>query len=577
MQVSSFNSLNEIFFLQCEKYQKEDHLFFNNLNLKKFQTYTWLDTSKNVLKLAKFLNEKNITKGDRVLLVSENRPEWLIADLAILLNSAITVPNYTTYTVNDFAFTINDCKPSGLIVSSPLLLKNILLAAKKINYNFNFIILLNQTNEVVADNVINFSTVIEKKIDIEETKIFFKKISKSLTRKDPACIIYTSGTQGTPKGVVLSHGGILKNCEGALEFLYFIKEQQNTFLTWLPLSHSYEHTVQFVQLSLGAKIFYSESLDKLLTNLKIAKPTIMTAVPRFYTNLVNKIKINLQNQSSLKKIIFNKTLELGEKKVLFKEMSFFEKLINFILDIIVRKKIKNQFGGKIKAFISGGGPLDYNVGIFLNSLGLPTLQGYGLTEASPVVSCNSIDKIKIETVGKIFKDVEVKIANDGEILVKGENVMLGYWNNKNETEKILRDNWLYTGDIGEIDQEGYLKITDRKKDIIVNAGGDNIAPSKIENLLANYPEIIQSYIYGDKKNYLVALIVVGKELEDRKNKIQFIIDKVNNDLSIIEKIKKFIIIDDPFTIENEMLTPTMKIRRHQVKKAFGDQLEKLYF
>jgi long-chain acyl-CoA synthetase len=577
MQVSSFNSLNEIFFLQCEKYQKEDHLFFNNLNLKKFQTYTWLDTSHNVLKLAKFLNEKNITKGDRVLLVSENRPEWLIADLAILLNSAITVPNYTTYTVNDFAFTINDCKPSGLIVSSPLLLKNILLAAKKINYNFNFIILLNQTNDVVADNVINFSTVIEKKIDIEETKIFFKKISKSLTRKDPACIIYTSGTQGTPKGVVLSHGGILKNCEGALEFLYFIKEQQNTFLTWLPLSHSYEHTVQFVQLSLGAKIFYSESLDKLLTNLKIAKPTIMTAVPRFYTNLVNKIKINLQNQSSLKKIIFNKTLELGEKKVLFKEMSFFEKFINFILDIIVRKKIKNQFGGKIKAFISGGGPLDYNVGIFLNSLGLPTLQGYGLTEASPVVSCNSIDKIKIETVGKIFKDVEVKIAKDGEILVKGENVMLGYWNNKNETEKILRDNWLYTGDIGEIDQEGYLKITDRKKDIIVNAGGDNIAPSKIENLLANYPEIIQSYIYGDKKNYLVALIVVGKELEDRKNKIQFIIDKVNNDLSIIEKIKKFIIIDVPFTIENEMLTPTMKIRRHQVKKAFGDQLEKLYF
>ena len=577
MQISSYNSLNEIFFLQFEKYQNEDHLFFNNLNLKKFQTYTWADTNNNVLKLAKFLNEKKIIKGDRVLLVSENRPEWLIADLAILLNSGITVPNYTTYTVNDFAFTINDCKPSGLIVSSTLLLKNILLAAKKINYNFNFIILLNETNEVVADNVINFSTIIEKKIDIEETKIFFKKINTSLIRKDPACIIYTSGTQGTPKGVVLSHGGILKNCEGALEFLYFIKEQQNTFLTWLPLSHSYEHTVQFVQLSLGAKIFYSESLDKLLTNLKIAKPTIMTAVPRFYTNLVNKIKINLQNQSSLKKIIFNKTLELGEKKVLFKEMSFFEKFINFILDIIVRKKIKNQFGGKIKAFISGGGPLDYNVGIFLNSLGLPTLQGYGLTEASPVVSCNSIDKIKIETVGKIFKDVEVKIANDGEILVKGENVMLGYWNNKNETEKILRDNWLYTGDIGEIDQEGYLKITDRKKDIIVNAGGDNIAPSKIENLLANYPEIIQSYIYGDKKNYLVALIVVGKELEDRKNKIQFIIDKVNNDLSIIEKIKKFIIIDDPFTIENEMLTPTMKIRRHQVKKAFGDQLEKLYF
>ncbi|MEY3908039.1 MAG: hypothetical protein RLZ52_1110 [Pseudomonadota bacterium] len=576
MQISSFNNLNEIFFLQCEKYQKEDHLFFNNLNLKKFQTYSWSDSKNNVLKLAKFLNEKKINKGDRILLVSENRPEWLIADLAILLNSAITVPNYTTYTINDFAFTINDCKPSGLIVSNIQLLKNILLATKKINFNFNFIILLNEDNEF-EENVINFSDIIKKEIDIEETKIFFKEINKSLTRKDPACIIYTSGTQGTPKGVVLSHGGILKNCEGALEFLNFIKDEKNTFLTWLPLSHSYEHTVQFVQLSLGAKIFYSESLDKLLTNLKIAKPTIMTAVPRFYTNLVHKIKINLQNQSNFKKIIFKKTLELGEKKILLKEMSFFEKFINFILDIIVRKKIKDQFGGKIKAFISGGGPLDYNVGIFLNSLGLPTLQGYGLTEASPVVSCNSIDKIKVDTVGKIFKDVEIKIASDGEILVKGENIMLGYWNNKIETDKILKDNWLYTGDIGEIDQEGYLKITDRKKDIIVNAGGDNIAPSKIENLLANYPDIIQSYIYGDKKNYLVALIVVAKDLEDRNNKIQSIINKVNDELSVIEKIKKFIIIDDPFTIDNEMLTPTMKIRRHKVKKVFGDQLEKLYF
>ena len=577
MQISSFKNLNEIFFLQYEDHKKDDHLLFNNLNLKKFQTYTWQDTRSNVLKLANFLNSKNIKKADRVLLVSENRPEWLIADLAILLNAAITVPNYTTYTVNDFAFTINDSKPAGLIVSSSNLLKNILLAAKKINYNFNFIILLNECAESIESNIINFSEIVNKEIDLDKEQKFFFENNKNLNRQDPACIIYTSGTQGTPKGVVLSHGGILKNCEGALKFLDFVKGKKNTFLTWLPLSHSYEHTVQFAQLSLGAKIFYSESLDKLLSNLKIAKPTIMTAVPRFYTNLMHKIKINLQTQSNFKKIIFQKTLDLGEKKFLNKNMSFFEKCINFILDFIVRKKIKNQFGGKIRAFISGGGPLDYNVGVFLNSLGLPTLQGYGLTEASPIVSCNPISKIKIDTVGKIFKDVEVKIAQDGEILVKGENVMIGYWNNKEETNRILKDSWLYTGDIGEIDSEGYLKITDRKKDIIVNAGGDNIAPSKIENLLSNYPDIIQSYVYGDKKNYLVALIVVAKELENKKDKVQFFVDKVNSELSIIEKIKKFIIIDTPFTVENEMLTPTMKIRRHQVKKIFGDQLEKLYF
>ena len=577
MQISSFKNLNEIFFLQYEDHKKDDHLLFNNLNLKKFQTYTWQDTRSNVLKLANFLNSKNIKKADRVLLVSENRPEWLIADLAILLNAAITVPNYTTYTVNDFAFTINDSKPAGLIVSSSNLLKNILLAAKKINYNFNFIIVLNESAEDLGSNIINFSEIVNKEIDLDKEQNFFFENNKNLNRQDPACIIYTSGTQGTPKGVVLSHGGILKNCEGALKFLDFVKGKKNTFLTWLPLSHSYEHTVQFAQLSLGAKIFYSESLDKLLSNLKIAKPTIMTAVPRFYTNLMHKIKINLQTQSNFKKIIFQKTLDLGEKKFLNKNMSFFEKCINFILDFIVRKKIKNQFGGKIRAFISGGGPLDYNVGVFLNSLGLPTLQGYGLTEASPIVSCNPISKIKIDTVGKIFKDVEVKIAQDGEILVKGENVMIGYWNNKEETNRILKDSWLYTGDIGEIDSEGYLKITDRKKDIIVNAGGDNIAPSKIENLLSNYPDIIQSYVYGDKKNYLVALIVVAKELENKKDKVQFFVDKVNSELSIIEKIKKFIIIDTPFTVENEMLTPTMKIRRHQVKKIFGNQLEKLYF
>jgi long-chain acyl-CoA synthetase len=577
MQISSFKNLNEIFFSQYENHKKDDHLFFNNLNLKKFQTYTWQDTRNNILQLASFLNSKNLKKGDRVLLVSENRPEWLIADLAVLLNSAITVPNYTTYTMNDFGFAINDSKPVGLIVSSSNLLKNILLAAKKINYNFTFIILFNDQDKDIPTNVINFSQIINNEIDFDKTKNFFFENNKNLNRQDPACIIYTSGTQGTPKGVVLSHGGILKNCEGALELLDFVKEKKNTFLTWLPLSHSYEHTVQFVQLSLGAKIFYSESLDKLFSNLKIAKPTIMTAVPRFFTNVMHKIKINLQNQNKLKKYFFQKTLYLGEKKFLNKKMSFFEKLLDYILDSIVRKKIKNQFGGRIEAFISGGGPLDYNVGIFLNSLGIPTLQGYGLTETSPVVSANPINKIKIDTVGKIFKDVEVKIAEDGEILVKGENVMIGYWNNKAETDKILKNAWLYTGDIGEIDNEGYLKITDRKKDIIVSAGGDNVAPSKIENLLLNHPDILQSYIYGDKKNYLVALIVVPKELEDKKNRVQFIINKVNDELSIVEKIKKFIIIDTPFTVENEMLTPTMKIRKHQVKKIFEHQLEKLYF
>ena len=272
MKISNFKNLNEISYFQFQKFNKEEHLYFNNPNLKKLEIYTWSETRSYSLKLAKYLNEKNVNKGDRVLIVSENRPEWLIVDLAILFNGAIAVPNYTTYTINDFAFTINDCKPVGLIVSNDQLLNTVLEACKKINYKFNFIIYLNQNKFEAAQNIINFSDIKKNSIDEEVVLSFFKDKNKDLLRIDPACIIYTSGTQGTPKGVILSHGGILKNCEGALEFLDFIKNSRSTFLTWLPLSHSYEHTVQFVQLTLGAKIFYSESLDKLMSNLKIAKP-----------------------------------------------------------------------------------------------------------------------------------------------------------------------------------------------------------------------------------------------------------------------------------------------------------------
>lgn len=573
MQISLLKNLNELLLIKINQNLSKDHLFFNNENIKKFQKYSWQDTKNHISKIANFLKNKNLKKGERVLLVSENRPEWLISDYAIMLNGGITVPNYTTYSINDYVFTINDCKPKGVIVSNTVLLKKILAAIEKINYKFDFIIFLNKEKDSF-NNYTNYESIInscEKEEPIE--KINF---NNNIIRSDPACIIYTSGTQGNPKGVVLSHGGILKNCEGSLDFLKFLENKQNTFLTWLPLSHAYEHTVQFVQIVISAKIYYSESLEKLFTNFKIAKPTIMTAVPRFYINIVNKIKISVANQNKFNKKIFEKTLNIGKKIFLGERISLYEKIINFFLEAVVRNKIKKQFGGKILAFISGGGPLDYNVGVFMNSIGLKTLQGYGLTECSPIVSCNPINKIKLETVGKIFKDIEVKISNDGEILVKGENLMLGYWNNKEDTNKVLKDNWLSTGDIGEIDQEGYLKITDRKKDIIVNSGGDNISPSKIENLLNNYPEILQSYIYGDNKNYLVALIVVEKNTNNVKNKIQNIIDTINKNLMISERIKKFEIIDKVFSVDNGMLTPTMKIRRHQIKKIYGNKLEQLY-
>ena len=375
---------------------------------------------------------------------------------------------------------------------------------------------------------------------------------------------------------MLSHGGILSNCNGAYNLIKKLRTKKPKFLTWLPLSHSYEHTVQFVQIALGAQIFYAESIDKLIQNMMYCSPEIMTAVPRFYQNLYQKINTTFGKEKGLKKFLINKTINLGKKKLNKEKLSLSENFINFICEKLVRKKIKDKFGGSLKAFISGGGALDKEVGSFLNAIGLPTLQGYGLTETSPVVSCNSINEIKVETVGKPFKENLVKIAEDGEILVKGENVMIGYWKNETETKKVLKNGWLYTGDIGEFDGE-FLKITDRKKDIIITPGGENISPIKIENDINKSVLIEQSLVYGDNKPYLVSLIVLSSEYKDAsKEKIQQEIEKINLNLSKIEKVKKFIIIKDQFSIENNMMTPTLKLKRYKIIKKYKTELENLF-
>jgi long-chain acyl-CoA synthetase len=342
------------------------------------------------------------------------------------------------------------------------------------------------------------------------------------------------------------------------------------------LSHSYEHTIQFVQIAVAAKVFYAESIEKLIKNMSECSPEIMTAVPRFYQNLYQKINTTFSKATGLKKILVNNTIHLGKKRLLKNKLSLIEKFINFICEKLVRKKIKKQFGGNLRAFVSGGGALDKEVGSFLNSIGLPTLQGYGLTETSPVVSCNPINDIRVETVGPPFKGNLVKIADDGEILIKGENVMLGYWRNDEETNKVLKDGWLHTGDIGEFDN-GFLKITDRKKDIIITPGGDNISPVKIENDLTKIDFIEQALVYGDGKQFLVSLIVLSTDQKNLTNeKIQEEIEKINKKLSKMEEIKKFIVIKEQFTIENGMMTPTLKLKRYKIIKKYQTELENLY-
>ncbi len=574
MELNKLNSLVELFFEICKKKTINDP-FLEWLKPKQNKNfYTWDEVDKRIRVLSKHLN-KNLSSGERIVLLSENRPEWLIADLAIMNAGGVTVPLFTTYSEKDYEYIINDCKPKIFIISNVEQYKKIqkFISKESLIISFeNF----NRYNDSDIHDISTLEEIFELYSVIPEFSQQIKlDYNKNLKRNNLACIIYTSGTTGNPKGVMLSHGGILSNCEGAKEILSTLtKNTKPVFLTWLPLSHSYEHTVQYVQILLGAKIFYAESLEKLLPNMAIAKPTIMTAVPRFYQNLYSKISLNFSKQKGFKKKLIENTISIGTKILNKQKLDSKEKIINFICEKLVRKKIKNQFGGKLKAFVSGGGALDQKIGEFLNSIGLPTLQGYGLTETSPVVSCNIPGKIKIETVGPPFKTNQVKIANDGEILVKGENVMLGYWNMKKETNDIIKDGWLHTGDIGEITKDGSLKITDRKKEIIVNLGGDNISPSKIENLLCLNEKIKQSFVYGDKKTYLVALIV--SETDENKKEIEFYLETLNKTLSLVEKIKKFKLIKEEFTIENGMLTPTLKLKRKKILEKYKEDLENFY-
>ena len=567
MKIDNIKNLLELFQHQYQKKNKED-IFLKSLKRPQ-KEYSWESVYLNIIKLSEEIN-KYINKGDRCLLVSENRPEWLISDLSIMLSGGITVPAYTTYTERDYEYIINDCTPSILIISDKTLYSKIKTIIPKKKF-IKKIIFFESIDDFDSTFHLNIDEIFEKKISI--SKDFF---NLDIQRKDTACIIYTSGTQGNPKGVMLSHGGILNNCEGANLLLKEFISKIPKFLTWLPLSHSYEHTVQFVQIVVGAQVFYAESIDKLIKNMGDCSPEIMTAVPRFYQNLYQKINSTFAKSKGLKKLLVNQTVILGRKKLNKEKLLLSESIVNFICEALVRKKIKRQFGGNLKAFISGGGALDYEVGSFLNAIGLPTLQGYGLTETSPVVSCNSIKDIRVDTVGKPFMGNSVKLANDGEILIKGENVMLGYWKNEEETNKVLKNGWLSTGDIGEFDGE-FLKITDRKKDIIITPGGDNISPIKIENDLNKSKYIEQSLVCGDNKPFLVALLVLSPEYNDISvEEVQIELEKININLSRIEKIKKFLIIKKQFTIENNMMTPTLKLKRYKIIETYKNEIEKLF-
>jgi long-chain acyl-CoA synthetase len=530
-----------------------------------------------------------VSKGDRVALVAESRPEWMIADIAIMATGGIAVPAYTTNQVSDHVHVLRDSGAKGAIVSGPALAKNLLPAA--VEAGLDFIVAMEPLTEAPDGIAIHLWD------DVIAAHGGNAPDASGVARTDTSCLIYTSGTGGVPKGVMLSHGAIISNCKGAYDLLLNLGLDDEKFLSFLPLSHSYEHTAGLMfPLSIKAQIYYAEGVDKLAANMQEVSPTIMTAVPRLYETMHGRILRGVQQKGGLSEKLFMKAVETGRKKYKGKRLGLGEALLDPLLTKLVRKKVAGRFGGRLKAMVSGGAPLNYDIGTFFKALDVPLLQGYGQTESAPIISCNLPHRNKIHTVGPKFVDVDLKIAEDGEILVKGELVMQGYWNMPDATAEAITDGWLHTGDIGEIDEDGYLMITDRKKDIIVNSGGDNIAPQRIEGFLTLQPEIAQAMVYGDRKPHLVALIVPdpdfmadwakanGKpkdvaalaEDEDFRSAISAAIDRVNEDLSVIERVRRLIVVAEAFSIENEMMTPSMKIRRHVIKDRYGDALEALY-
>ena len=545
-----------------------------------WEPISWSEAARQVAAFADSLKRIGIEPGDRVMLVSENRPEWLIADLGIMAAGAVTVPAYTTNTTRDHTHILGNSGAKAVIVSSQKLARN-LIPAVLFSSECHHVIGIEDIRTGQAPGTVDFHHWDELVGGQPDLKALEQRM-QSVGRKDLACIIYTSGTGGAPRGVMQHHGSILANCAGAADIISTdFGWDDEIFLSFLPASHAYEHTGgQHFPIGLGAQIYYAESLEKLAANIEEVRPTIMVVVPRLFEMLRARILKTIEASGGISQYLLRRALSIGTRKYEDRRNPL-DLPMDGILSLTLRKKVRAKFGGRMKAMVSGGAPLNPEVGLFFQSLGLTFLQGYGQTEAGPVISCNRPSAgLRMDSVGPPVKDCEVRIADDGEIMVRGELVMHGYWHNPDETARVLSDDgWLATGDVGHLDESGRIVITDRKKDLIVNDKGDNVSPQRVEGMLTLQAEIAQAMVFGDRKPYLVALLVPEAEYADKadlQQRLSKAVDKVNADLSVIERIRRFIIADEPFTTDNEMLTPSLKIRRHVIKSVYGERLDALY-
>ncbi len=557
-----------------------------------YRSQTWGEVAEQVIALARGFRAMGLEPGERVAVVAENRPEWLIADLAALTVGAVTVPAYTTNTVADHRFVLQHSETTTVVYSGAAVAKTLLPAIEEVPSVHRIVAIEPPADGATTRSVTSWDDALALGRQNDATPF------ATPAPDDLACIIYTSGTGGTPKGVMLSHRNILANVIGSVDLLEELGvDEGEIFLSFLPLSHSYEHTAgQFVPMAIGAQIYYAEGVDTLVQNLGEARPTILTCVPRLYEVMRTRILAGVKRAGGARAWFFERALDIGTRRYEGAALGLGDRLLDPLLDRLVRRKVNERFGGRLKAMVSGGAPLNYDVGVFFAALGLPIYQGYGQTEAAPVITANRPQRHKLKSVGLPLKDVEVRIADDGEILVRGPLVMRGYWKDDVATHSTLIDGWLHTGDIGTRDDGGFLYITGRKKEMIVNSGGDNISPQRVEGVLSLQPEIGQVLVFGDKRPHLVALVVPDADWlkgfsqsqgldpdlaelagsDALRRAIDGALKRANENLSVIERVRRFRIMPEPFSIQNGTLTPTMKLRRPIIVDRFKDELEELY-
>lgn len=542
-----------------------------------WQTLTWSQTEERVRAVMSGLIATGVQPGDRIVLISENSPDWAIFDLAVMGIGALIVPAYVTHTVDDLIHIFDLVNPKAVIVSTSDLANRVIQASER---SAGFEMLYHRN---VCDASIEMSAV--KRIISWESLFSYDPRAAELHHSDDSetcCLIFTSGTSGLPKAAMLSHRSIGANIDAAVSILKrFNFGSHDRFLSFLPLAHAYEHTAGLhMPIALGAEIWFCESTEKLQAYLPEVKPTVATAVPRLYDLLYSRINSQIKTASVFKQSLFALTLRLGFKKIEQKQLTLFERLSDWVVDRLVRNKIRDRFGGRIRYFISGGAPLNPKVGEFFTALGVGIIQGYGQTEASPLISVNRPDCVKLDSVGRAFDGVELRVTEDNELLVRGDCVMNGYWNDPDATRTTVIDGWLHTGDLASIDEDGFVRIIGRKKDLIVTSGGENIAPSKIESLLVSEPEIEQAVVFGNARPWLGAVIVPseggGGECMSLDQAVRRAIGRVNQHVSSAERVRKFVLQDFLCSVDNGFLTPTQKLKRHKILEHHHKAIESLY-